>query len=106
MIRKTLLFVTALVTAFVTVAQQPSNITGTAAPGKIKRIGLFKVLNGRLKEIATAVPDAQGRFGFRFTPEYEGLYSLGSGNPQSQQGLFRFYFKGNEELNLKLDQGF
>ncbi len=105
MIRKTLLFVTALVTAFVTVAQQPSNITGTAAPGKIKRIGLFKVLNGRLKEIATAVPDAQGRFGFRFTPEYEGLYSLGSGNPQSQQGLFRFYFKGNEELNLKLDQG-
>jgi len=105
MIRKTLLLITATLTSFAALAQLPSNINGSITPGKLNRIGLFKVLNGRLKEIATAVPDEQGRFGFRFTPEYEGLYSLGSGNPQSQQGLFRFYFKGNEELNLKLDQG-
>ena len=105
MIRKNLLLITAALTSFAALAQLPSNINGSITPGKLNRIGLFKVLNGRLKEIATAVPDEQGRFGFRFTPEHEGLYSLGSGNPQSQQGLFRFYFKGNEELNLKLDQG-
>ncbi|MDR2271548.1 MAG: TlpA family protein disulfide reductase [Sphingobacterium sp.] len=104
MMKKTILMLTALVSTAVALAQQPSNITGTTDPAKVKRVGLFKVLNGRLKEIATSTPDALGRFAFRFTPEYEGLYSLGSGNAQNQQGLFRFYFKGNENLNLKLDQ--
>jgi Thiol-disulfide isomerase and thioredoxins len=103
MIRKTLLLIATTLTSFVALAQLPSNINGKIAPGKLNRVGLYKVLNGRLKEIATAVPDAEGRFAFRFTPEYEGLYSIGSGNVQSQQGLFRFYFRGNEELNLKLD---
>ena len=93
---------TTFVSSIVVLAQQPSNVTGTTDPIKVKRVGLFKVLNGRLKEIATAIPDAAGRFGFRFTPEYEGLYSIGSGPAQNQQGLFRFYFKGSEELNLKL----
>lgn len=104
MMKKTILMLTALVSTTVALAQQPSNITGTTDPAKVKRVGLFKVLNGRLKEIATSTPDASGRFAFRFTPEYEGLYSLGSGNAQNQQGLFRFYFKGNENLNLKLTQ--
>ncbi|WP_343538755.1 TlpA disulfide reductase family protein [Sphingobacterium thalpophilum] len=104
MIRKTIMLIAATVTSFLALAQQPSNITGSTDPAKIKRVGLFKVLNGRLKEIASSIPDASGRFAFRFTPEYEGLYSLGSGNAQNQQGLFRFYFKGNEDLNLKLMQ--
>lgn len=104
MIRKTILLVSTLVFSMITLAQQPSNVTGTTDPAKVKRIGLFKVLNGRLKEIATSVPDAQGRFGFRFTPEYEGLYALGSGNALSQQGLFRFYFKGNDDLHIRLTQ--
>lgn len=104
MIRKTILLLTTLACSVVAFAQQPSNITGTTDPAKVKRVGLFKVLNGRLKEIATSIPDASGRFAFRFTPEYEGLYSVGSGNAQNQQGLFRFYFKGNEDLNLKLSQ--
>ncbi|MGE8290142.1 MAG: TlpA family protein disulfide reductase [Sphingobacterium sp.] len=104
MIRKTILLFTTIISSLVALAQQPSNITGTTDPAKVKRVGLFKVLNGRLKEIATSIPDASGRFAFRFTPEYEGLYSVGSGNGQNQQGLFRFYFKGNEDLNLKLSQ--
>ncbi|MBB1646104.1 thioredoxin [Sphingobacterium sp. UME9] len=83
-------------------AQQPSNITGTTDPAKIQKVGLYKVLNGRLVEIATSTPDSIGRFAFRFTPEYEGLYSLGNGNPQVQQGMFRFYFKSNEDLNINL----
>nr|WP_288808473.1 TlpA disulfide reductase family protein [uncultured Sphingobacterium sp.] len=104
MIRKTILLLTTLACSVVVFAQQQSNITGTTDATKVKRVGLFKVLNGRLKEIATSTPDALGRFAFRFTPEYEGLYALGSGNAQNQQGLFRFYFKGNENLNLKLTQ--
>ncbi|MDR0264750.1 MAG: redoxin family protein [Sphingobacterium sp.] len=102
MIRKTLLLCSAIICSYAAKAQLPSNITGTTDPVKIKRVGLFKVLNGRLQEIASSVPDSLGRFAFRFTPEYEGLYSLGSGDPLSQDGLFRFYFKGNEDLNLSL----
>ncbi|MEJ5055241.1 TlpA family protein disulfide reductase [Sphingobacterium sp. MYb382] len=101
MIKKVLVIVFAVLmnTAF---AQSPSNINGVVEGGSTKNVGLYKVLNGRLAEIATATPDGQGRFAFRFTPEYEGLYAVGNGSLQSQQGLYRFYFRGNEELNLKL----
>jgi len=102
MIKRTCLIVAATITSLWTFAQ--SNINGTISEPSFKKIGLYKVLNGRLTEIATSSVDEKGRFAFRFTPEYEGLYSLGSGNPLSQQGLYRFYFKGNEDLNLKLDQ--
>ncbi|MDR3006572.1 MAG: TlpA family protein disulfide reductase [Sphingobacterium sp.] len=104
MIKKTTLVILTSIASLCTWAQSPSNINGiTHAPG-LKKVGLYKVLNGRLSEIATSSVDEKGRFAFRFTPEYEGLYALGSGNPQSQQGLYRFYFKGNEDLNLSLDQ--
>lgn len=90
--------------AIVAQAQAPSNITGTVEGTAFKKVGLYKVLNGRLVEIATSSPDAQGRFAFRFTPEYEGFYSLGMGNPMNQQGLHRFYFRGSEEMNISLNQ--
>ena len=69
MIRKTILLLTTFVSSIVVLAQQPSNVTGTTDPIKVKRVGLFKVLNGRLKEIATAIPDAAGRFGFQTLPQ-------------------------------------
>ena len=86
----------------ITLFAQPSNITGTTDPKFIKKVSLFKVLNGRLVEIATSNTDEKGRFGFRFTPEYEGFYVLGSGSALKTQGNFRFYFKGNEDLNITL----
>lgn len=91
-------------TSLFALAQKPSTINGTLVDPVIKKVGLFKVLNGRLVEIATSIGDSQGRFAFRFTPEYEGLYAVGTGNPSTQKGLYRFYFKGNEELNLQLEK--
>jgi len=102
--KKTILIVAAIMTSLFALAQKPSNINGTLVTPVTKKVGLFKVLNGRLVEIATSMTDSKGRFAFRFTPEYEGLYAVGAGNPLSQQGLYRFYFKGDEVLNVQLEK--
>lgn len=104
MMKKLILTITCLLSVVFLFAQQPSEINGTTDVATFKKVGLYKVYNGRIVEIATSVPDEQGRFAFRFTPEYEGLYSVGAGNPMNQQGLYRFYFKGGEQLNLKLNK--
>lgn len=101
--KKIFLLFTALFSTIIVLAQ-PSNITGTTDPNEIKKVSLFKVLNGRLIEIATSNTDEIGRFAFRFTPEYEGFYVLGSGTTLRTQGNFRFYFKGNEDLTIKLNR--
>ncbi|SMG35306.1 TlpA family protein disulfide reductase [Sphingobacterium psychroaquaticum] len=104
MIKKIMFVLVAVATTFLTYAQAPSNITGVVEGTAAKKVGLYKVLNGRLVEIATSTPDEKGRFGFRFVPEYEGFYSIGTGSPLSQQGFNRFYFRGNEDLNLTLNK--
>lgn len=105
MIKKTILLCTAMLGLLFGQAQQASNINGAFEATPYRKVTLFKVYNGRLVEIATSTPDAQGRFAFRFTPEYEGLYSVGTGNALNQQDLNRFYFKGGEELNYTMKKG-
>lgn len=102
MIKKTVLLCAAVLSLLVAQAQQASNINGSFESTPYKKVTLFKVYNGRLIEIATSTPDTQGRFAFRFTPEYEGLYSVGTGNALNQTDLNRFYFKGGEEVNYKV----
>lgn len=103
--KKNLLFVVvAIFTTLFAQANSPSNINGSIEGLTAKTVALYKVYNGRLVEIATSNPDANGKFAFRFTPEYEGLYSIGTGSPLSQQGFNRFYFRGGEELNLVLNK--
>jgi len=91
-----------LISIFVFAQTKPANITGTVDKNDIVRVSLFKVLNGRLVEVALSIPDSEGRFGFRFTPEYEGFYVIGSGTSTRPQGNFKFYFRGNEDLVIKL----
>ena len=105
MIKKTILLCMAVFSLLIAQAQQHSNINGVFESAPYKKVTLFKVYNGRLVEVATSTPDAQGRFAFRFTPEYEGLYSVGTGNALNQQDLNRFYFKGGEEVNYKVIKG-
>ncbi|MGY0035192.1 hypothetical protein [Pedobacter sp. NJ-S-72] len=62
------------------VAQQPVEITGLIKKRTDKPVKLFKVLEGETIETFTAKPDKDGRFGFVFYPEYEGLYAVGTGN--------------------------
>ncbi|OYD43019.1 TlpA family protein disulfide reductase [Sphingobacterium cellulitidis] len=82
---------------------QVSNISGTIEPGKFKKMFLYKVINGRMLEVASSVPDAQGRFAFRFTPEYEGFYCFGYGSSIMTQGINKLYFRGNEDLEVRAD---
>lgn len=97
-----ILTLAAILTFTVLYAQQPSNITGTTTVASHKKIGLYKVLNGRLVEIGTSVPNTDGTFGFRFAPEYEGLYAIGVGNPLAYMNIYRFYFRGNDDLHINL----
>ncbi|MFZ4262501.1 TlpA family protein disulfide reductase [Sphingobacterium sp. HJSM2_6] len=82
---------------------QPSNITGTTTLKQVKKLSLYKTLNGRLIEVATANTDQNGRFAFRFTPEYEGFYCIGYGPAHYTTTTYKFYFKGNEDLEIKLN---
>ncbi|MDR2282883.1 MAG: TlpA family protein disulfide reductase [Sphingobacterium sp.] len=104
MIKKIALMFIAAITTMIAMAQTASNINGTLDSAPYRKVSLFKIYNGRLVEIGTSTPDVQGRFAFRFTPEYEGLYMVGTGTSQNQQGLHRFYFKGGEDLNLKISK--
>lgn len=96
------LIILAFLSFFSLLAQEASTINGVFQSTPYKKVMLFKVLNGRLVEIASSTPNDKGQFGFRFVPEYEGLYSLGTGNALSQTGLNRFYFKGKDDLNIML----
>ncbi|MCA5005641.1 TlpA family protein disulfide reductase [Sphingobacterium sp. WQ 366] len=84
-------------------AQMPSTINGHVNFEKVKKVGLSKILNGRLIEIGTTSVDSSGYFGFRFIPEYEGFYVLNVGAASNQNNLFRFYFKQDQTLNVEFD---
>jgi thiol-disulfide isomerase/thioredoxin len=83
-------------------AQQPVEITGLMKKNTAKPVRLFKVSDGKTVETASVNPDENGRFGFIFYPEYEGLYVVGSGNEMSPNDNYKFYFKGGDKLSLTL----
>lgn len=103
--KKNILFICALLLAITGFAQQPAVINGTADPALYAKVILYKVVNGRPVEIASSVPDSQNRFAFKFTPEYEGFYTLGTANIMAFVNAYTFYFKGGEDLNISLLQG-
>ena len=87
-------------------AQQPVQVKGQL---NFKRnlVKLFKVAEGKNVQIADAVPTTDGKFGFLFYPEYEGLYVIGTGNEQSQTENYLFYFKKGDQLDISLNnQGY
>src|SRR5690606_18030593 len=82
-------------------AQKPVQIKGQLEEAKgISSIKLFKVVNGKPKEIANAIPQGDNKFGFQFFPDYEGLFLIGFGNEGSPGGNFKFYFKGGDKLDF------
>jgi thiol-disulfide isomerase/thioredoxin len=90
-------------TALSAIAQQPVEITGLLKK-KRPAVKLFKVDEGKTVEIGSSVPAQDGKFGFLFYPEYEGLYVLGTGNTASPNENFRFYFKAGDKLSLTIDE--
>lgn len=84
-------------------AQEPALIEGILIK-KRPAVKLFKVDEGKTVEIASAVPAKDGKFGFLFYPEYEGLYVLGTGNAVSPNENYRFYLKAGDKLSLTVDE--
>ncbi len=80
--------------------------TATQIKGEIKykrnSVKLFKVVEGKTTEIAHAVPNKNGKFGFLFYPEYEGVYIMGTGNELTPNENHLFYFKGGDQLDISL----
>lgn len=96
--------ITAVFSLFITgavMAQASVTISGTITK-KRNEVKLFKVAAGKTIAIATAVPTGNGKFGFLFYPEYEGLYVIGTGNSNNPNENYKFYFKGGEQLNLNI----
>ncbi|MDR6785514.1 thiol-disulfide isomerase/thioredoxin [Pedobacter africanus] len=85
-----------------TFAQLPVQITGNLNKKRITAVKLFKV-QGKLEEIASSTPNADGKFGFAFYPETEGLYVVGTGNINSPSDNYTFYFRGGERLSLTIN---
>lgn len=86
-----------------TIAQKPVTIDGNFANDKQQpEIKLFKVADGTLEPIATTRPNDKGKFGFRFFPEYEGLYVIGAGRSLTPQGNQKFWLKPGDQLSIAL----
>ncbi len=84
-------------------AQKPVEITGQLQYDKMQAVKLFKVNDGKPKEISSTTPSANGDFGFLFYPEYEGLYLIGPGTEMSPGNLFKFYFKAGDKLSFNIN---
>lgn len=83
-------------------AQLPVEITGTLIKKYPTPVKLFKVSEGKVVEISNSTPAKNGKFGFIFYPEYEGLYVVGTGTPGSPNDNYKFYFKGGDKLAVNL----
>lgn len=106
-IKRLLFLVVALqITAISAMAQKAVKIEGNSSRKDAKMAILFKVVAG--EPVATVLSDIQpdGTFGFLFTPQYEGLYMIGTSNDQSlvknPSGKADLYLKGGEEFGINL----
>lgn len=57
-------------------AQKPVEVTGQLQLDKLVPVKLFKLSDGKAKEIGSATPAINGDFGFLFYPDYEGIYLI------------------------------
>ncbi|WP_316815769.1 TlpA disulfide reductase family protein [Pedobacter nyackensis] len=96
------LTIIALTTSSKLFAQNPVQITASFSSSRKTAVKLFKVINGRTTEIANAIPAINGRFGFLFYPEYDGIYVIGTGNDLNPNQNNLFYFKGGDQLDFTI----
>lgn len=88
--------------AFAAFSQAPVEISGTLIKKRLSPIKLFKISEGKPIELSSTTPASNGKFGFLFYPEYEGLYILGTGTVGSPNDNYKFYFKGGDKLTVNL----
>ena len=101
--KKILTIVVAFGTMITGFAQKSVTIEGAFSGERKAEVKLFKVDEGTAKVFATSQPNNKGKFGFNFTPDYEGLYLVGTGDTRSPQGNYKFWFKPGDKLNIVLN---
>ncbi|SMO38740.1 TlpA family protein disulfide reductase [Solitalea koreensis] len=85
-------------------AQNFTEIAGVSKKSKpTEPVKLYKVISGRMEEVAAVTPSANGTFGFSFQPDYTGFYVIGSGHPLTIRDKYKLYIKGNDKINLELN---
>ena len=76
-----------------------SIVDGVWQRGTAREIKLYEVKYGRRWEIASATPDAEGRFGFAFHPAAPAFYVIGM-DGLTPANNYTFWFKPGDRLNL------
>ncbi|POY38595.1 TlpA family protein disulfide reductase [Solitalea longa] len=93
-----------LLSAVCTAQAQFTEIKGVFKRSEPATVKLYKVAYGRMEEIASITPAANGAFGFSFQPDYKGYYVIGTGDPRKgMQDKIKVYAKGNDKINLVLN---
>ncbi|MDQ8005176.1 MAG: TlpA disulfide reductase family protein [Pedobacter sp.] len=87
---------------FAQTSTKPVQIKGDVDRPFRKTVKLFKVVDGKTVEMATANINTNKKFGFLFYPDYEGLYVLGTGNEMSPNENLKFYFKPGDQLEVSI----
>lgn len=87
--------------------QDPVSIKGISTKERPVTVKLFQVVEGAPKEVSSSSPNGEGRFGFVFYPEFEGLYLLGTGTEMAPQDNYKFWLKAGDQLDIALsDTGY
>lgn len=97
------LSILALITT-VSFAQKPVQITGVSNMEYKRPVHVYKVVNGQPVSIVDAQVTKDGKFGFIFYPEYEGLYVVGSSDDRNPLYSYTFWFKEGDKLAFTFDE--
>ena len=99
------LFAVALLSGVAANAQTQTDALSTIsvqwAEPQATEMGLYRIENGKLTEIATAQV-TNGRFAFAFHPQKEGYYAIAK-HPRSAMYRYVFYFKPGDNLSFAIE---
>jgi thiol-disulfide isomerase/thioredoxin len=96
-------FFAIVLSAVFPVQAQFTEINGVSKKTKPLPVRLFKVVSGRMEEIASAKPAPNGRFNFKFQPDYKGYFVVGFGDAKDIKDKFKLYVKGDDRISLELN---
>ncbi|UKJ08585.1 TlpA family protein disulfide reductase [Solitalea lacus] len=92
-----------LLSAVFSANAQYTEINGVSKTAKPNDVRLFKVVMGRIEEIAKTMPNSAGKFNLKFQPEYKGYYAIGFGDKYEILDKYKIYAKGDDKINLELN---
>lgn len=70
---------------------------------KDPKVSFFKIVDGRVEELAQVSVQDDGRFGFMVPITQEDLYVIGTPDNQFRISRYAFYFKPGDQLNVEVN---